>query len=203
MSASRRERKKQLQRERIMAAAAELIRSQGLAPTTVAQIADRADISQTTFFNYFRSKTHLLDELLGRFSDRFDAVMRESDLLEDGSPAERIRALFEVSAALTAAQQLLLRDLIGAVIRAPSARTDSRVETLRISLVTDLAMGQNRGEVRGDCSPEELADVVLGLYISVFLFWTATPDTDYPVAARLRTAARLALELIHDSKAEG
>jgi AcrR family transcriptional regulator len=52
----RRERKKRARRERIYEAARELFLEQGYAATTVAQIADTADVARTTFFNHFERR---------------------------------------------------------------------------------------------------------------------------------------------------
>ncbi|TDD42565.1 TetR/AcrR family transcriptional regulator [Saccharopolyspora elongata] len=75
---SRRERKKQLTRRRIVMAAVRLFEEQGYEQTTVAEIAAVADVDPKTFFNYFRSK----DEVL------FNDVERDFDVLF-GAIAER------------------------------------------------------------------------------------------------------------------
>ncbi|WP_182903522.1 TetR/AcrR family transcriptional regulator [Microbispora sp. H10830] len=78
MQESRRERKKRLTRQRIVAAAMKLFAEQGYEQTTVAQIAVAADVDPKTFFNYFRSKDevvladteHIFDLLLGTLAER-------------------------------------------------------------------------------------------------------------------------------------
>ncbi len=75
---SRRERKKQLTRRRIVMAAVRLFEEQGYEQTTVAQVAAAADVDPKTFFNYFRSKDEVLfndvepdfDVLLGAIARR-------------------------------------------------------------------------------------------------------------------------------------
>ena len=57
-----RERKKLRTRAALRASAFELFRRQGYDETTVAQIAEAADVSQTTFFRYFPSKEALVVE---------------------------------------------------------------------------------------------------------------------------------------------
>lgn len=57
---SRRERKKLNQQYGIIRAALDLFREKGYDDTAVSEIAQRADISYTTFFNYFPSKDNLL-----------------------------------------------------------------------------------------------------------------------------------------------
>jgi AcrR family transcriptional regulator len=56
----RRARKKERQRQTILREALQLFLSQGFKETTVAQIADAADIAASTFFLYFPSKDDLL-----------------------------------------------------------------------------------------------------------------------------------------------
>jgi AcrR family transcriptional regulator len=79
---SRRERKKQLTRQRIVMAAVELFEEQGYEQTTVAQIAAAADVDPKTFFNYFRSK----DEVLFGDADRDLHVLFEA--IADRRPEE-------------------------------------------------------------------------------------------------------------------
>jgi AcrR family transcriptional regulator len=60
---SRRERKKQETRDRILSAAGDLLASQGFASTTLDQIAESADVSKATFYNYFPNKEALLQQI--------------------------------------------------------------------------------------------------------------------------------------------
>lgn len=55
-----RERQKARTRADIRAAALQLFMTQGYEATTVAQIADAADVSHTTFFRYFQSKEQVI-----------------------------------------------------------------------------------------------------------------------------------------------
>ncbi len=58
-------------RETIAEAACELFLEQGYADTSVSQIAQRAGVSRTSFFNYFSSKS---DILWGGLDERLDAL---------------------------------------------------------------------------------------------------------------------------------
>ena len=60
---TRRERRKLELRGRILEAARELFAEQGFGETRVADVCERADIAQKTFFNYFPSKLDLLREI--------------------------------------------------------------------------------------------------------------------------------------------
>lgn len=60
--ASPAERRRAATRQRVAAAAAQLVASRGLAGATVEHIADAADISRATFFRYFNSKEDAIAE---------------------------------------------------------------------------------------------------------------------------------------------
>ncbi len=59
-------RKRVANRERIAAAAAGLVAAQGLAATTVDQIAEAAEVGRATFFRYFSSKENAVAEGISR-----------------------------------------------------------------------------------------------------------------------------------------
>jgi AcrR family transcriptional regulator len=58
------ERRKARTRAHLLAAARQLFAARGLEHTTIAQIAEHADIAIGSFYNYFRTKEELLDALL-------------------------------------------------------------------------------------------------------------------------------------------
>lgn len=120
---SLRERNKARTRDAIRSAAMHLFEKQGYAATTVAQIADAADVSHTTFFRYFQSKEQVvlsddLDEARSELKnaiepglDRFGLVRRLiTDMFQVGQDDEwasnpaRFR-LIQTDPALIAAQQ--------------------------------------------------------------------------------------------------
>ena len=193
MSVGRRERKKQELRERIVDAANTLIAEQGLAQTTVDQIAGLADIAQATFFNYFPTKAAVVDALVERLIDQFNEIVDQAH--DAGSSVvPKIEALFLLSADLTESEHRALRDVIAETIRSPRPSSERGLSRMRALFADDIAAGQERGEVRDDKSAESLADAVLGIYVSVLLFWSA--GAGYPVADRLRASARLAVDLV-------
>ena len=120
---SLRERNKARTRDAIRSAAMRLFQDQGYVATTVAQIADAADVSHTTFFRYFQSKEQVVlsddlddarNEILHAIEpglDRFDLLRRIiTDLYNVGHDNEwasnpaRFR-LIQTEPALVTAQQ--------------------------------------------------------------------------------------------------
>lgn len=60
------ERRKARTRSDLLAAGRKLFASKGVEPTSIAEIAEEADIAIGSFYNYFRTKDELLEELLKR-----------------------------------------------------------------------------------------------------------------------------------------
>jgi AcrR family transcriptional regulator len=192
-SEGRRERKKRQLRERILDEASGLIAERGLPATTIDDIADRVDISQSTFFNYFHTKTSLVEALVARIVDQWNDLVQQAHAT-DSRTQDKVTALFRMSADLTEDQHRLLRALVAETFRAPADNASDGLNNMRALFCADIADGQDRGEVRTDYDPATLADAVLGLYSSVLLFWTT--EADYPVAQRLRDAGALAVQLL-------
>lgn len=71
-------------RETIAEAACELFLEQGYEQTSIGDIATRAGVSRSSFFNYFSSKSDLL---WGGFDERLDAA---ATALADGAPARAV-----------------------------------------------------------------------------------------------------------------
>lgn len=83
-------------REVILREAAELFARQGVAATTVREIADAAGILSGSLYHHFTSKDEIVDAVLSTFLQ--DLRARYEEVLGSGAdPAERLRGLVRVS----------------------------------------------------------------------------------------------------------
>jgi len=130
-------------RERLVRAALDLFDEQGYDNTTVAQIADRAGLTKSTFFRYFPDKREVLsagqDTLCRLFEEGIAAAPTSA------TPLEAVAAALEASAvAFVPARRDLGRKMQAAI--AASSELRERDALKRLALATAIADAlKNRG----------------------------------------------------------
>jgi AcrR family transcriptional regulator len=186
----------------LLAVARERFARHGVAATTMDDIARRAGVSRATAFNYFPSKSLLLEGLVHEMEARFLRVL-ESQLERPASAAQRMAALFEWTARAIGAAPRLSRVLIGASETTFGAARDSGVRTQRVqrALMRVLDAGKRDGNVRRDLSTEILAEIVGGSYAGILHAWRV--GKRYPLARRLTEAAGALAALIAPAAPRG
>lgn len=188
-------------RASLLAGARELFARQGVAATTMDDIARLAQVSRATAFNYFPSKHLLLGVLVREMEARFLHIM-ENQFERPAGAAARIAELFSWTAAKIEESPQLSRVLIGASETTFGAAPDSGIRTARThrAFVRVLAAGRRDGNVRRDLSTAVLADIVVGTYAGILHAWRVAPR--YPLRRRLEAAAGALAQLI-DAGARG
>ena len=78
-------------RERLIAAARTLMHEQGVHPTTLAEVAQRADVPPGNVYYYFKTKEDLVRAVVDDYIGQADAMLAELDRLR--SPASRLKGL--------------------------------------------------------------------------------------------------------------
>lgn len=199
---SRREQNKLENRQRILAVAARLFAAQGPAATTAEQIAEAAEVSRATFFNYFRSKQAVIAALAAGYDEDF-AEMIASARRSEASTAGRLERVFVLTASRMLAAPALNKMILGESERAyghvrQSGPRFNRMQGLLRELLVD---GVTGGDVRTDYPIELLAEMVSGVYVSVLHNWRLTKA--YPLEARMRASARFLAEAISPRAAGG
>ena len=191
----RRERKKRARRERIYEAARQLFLEQGYAATTVEQIADAADVAQTTFFNHFQSKDAVLREMTGEISAHLEAMLQQ-ELATSDTAERRIRRFATQALRALGATEGLAREVLLELLRKSSGPGTALpyLASVREPFTTIVREGQSAGDVRRDLEPTLLAELVIGLLNTALLGWLNDPG--YPFEKRMTQFVELIAELI-------
>ena len=187
---SRRERKKQETRDRILSVAHEMLIAKGFEGTTLEQVAEEADVSKATFYNYFQNK----DALLRAIAEIEIAAVGEQMAGEPGlpkSPLAMIHRSLEVmfsqeSIAISVVRQVIL-NAVGRGEEMPAPITE-----LSNMLVDLVRQAQEQGELRIDLNPERLAEAIGTAYFTASIFCEGI-DPSLTEADRNLTKAATAL----------
>ena len=168
---SLRERKKQRVRERILSATIDLFRTQGYSQTTMDEIAEKAEVSRATLFNYFPSKDSLLIPFVKEvfanriLPDLFDYLSTNPTIYEAlrflfGGICDDILNVRGIEQAFK--EQFILPEMHEAKqdIGDDAGFLESLLEIVRY--------GRQRGEVRTDIALERQAHYIGVLFIAVF-----------------------------------
>jgi AcrR family transcriptional regulator len=175
---SRRTRRSAELRERLFRAALTLFGKKGYAETTVEDITETADVGKGTFFNYFPSKEHVLTAFAEMQLQKLEKVVRgaqQSNL----SMRQVLRALVlrlteEPIRNPAIVRALLQANLSSVPVRGAMLRIHERNRALLAQLIRH---GQERGEIRTDLPPEEIAQVWRQTIFGTLLFWSLVGDT--------------------------
>ncbi len=188
---SRRERRKLELRAKILDTARQLFEEQGFVETRVADICERADIAQKTFFNHFPTKLDLLREIAHAGVEQLMFEIEDIRKAEIGT-RERIERLFGSVAAHVAEAGPRNRDLLVELVHLISGDAAERSEQARrlhAALQGIVEDGLALGDVTRRHDPQTLTELILGSYY-VLMFNYANLD-DFPIRERGRAAAEI------------
>ena len=170
-----RERKKAAQRQRIVDVTVELFRERGYEKTTVEEVVRRVEISQPTFYKYFRSKDDVLAHVGQSMLESWAAGVQEEHATSDASAVETLRHLYERWAEMMIEDEALWRCIAqaGALnpIRLPEQKRAGEETTRGLARV--IARGQARGELRSEEGAEDLADILASIQLGACFSWAA------------------------------
>lgn len=170
-----RERKKLKTRALIQAEAMRLFLEKGFEETTIEEIAEAAEISPSTFFNYFPSKEDVV------FQDELDPlILAAFNAQPEGArPITALRAAMKtVFGRLTADQDRVMRQRIALMSSTPALR--SAMLTQFAELVDQIAelMAGRAGLKPTDFAIRNMAGALLGVMMSAMLILADDPKVD-------------------------
>lgn len=180
-----RETKRAELRQRIYETALDLFRRQGVAVTTIRQIAEVANVGLGTFFNYFDGKEAVLAEYGLIRQERIAARLIER---RQAGATTRERITDALLALVDGMEEEpdLARAVVFAAMASPDIFHGERARFVELSdlLADTLREGQARGEVAADCDVEAAAHLIISIYVALTLDW-ATRSSDYALAPTL------------------
>lgn len=161
-------------KERIYRTAIELFGEYGYDGLAVDRLCDQAGISKGSFFQYFASKSHLLEFAVLVFDDYLGSVVDE---LRQNDPAvlarDRLRYLYQalvVNSRLFAAEERFYLFVTRAVDHSAIALRGIDLERHFYAYVTDIIdRGEQTGEIRGDFDVAltgQLCSLVVGALVT-------------------------------------
>jgi AcrR family transcriptional regulator len=196
ITVGRRERKKLETRTRIYESGIALFAAHGYDSTTMEQIADRADVSRATVFNYFSRKEDLVFEWFGRLRAEFAKALAEDDQ-HTGDSTSRLRHAFRVLADLYEDDPATGRAMVRAWQRAGGPLLADESDTPQL-VANSVRAGQRAGDIPRGVDPDRAALILFDTYLGVLYRWvldetdqlalgdqlTATLDMILPVITR-------------------
>jgi AcrR family transcriptional regulator len=171
----RRERHRTEIRERLFRSALRLFAERGFMETTVEDITEAADVGKGTFFNYFRTKEHVLATF---GAERLASIERALERAKSGPVMPVLQNLAVDLISHKTENAALLRAIYAAHASCTPVRAElhKRLQIGRRLLAEIFAIAQKRGEVRRDISPAEMARLVQIVLLGVTLAWALHPD---------------------------
>ncbi len=187
---SRRDRNKQEVRARLLDSAVRLFAEHGYADTAVSDIADRANVSRATAFNYFPRKEDYFFAWAELRRGEARAALAADDM-SGSSTVARLMRVFETLADSYERDAAFSRPLTREWLMAGGPAMARASESAE--MVTDILLqGQAKGDISKHIDASEAGLMMLDLYLGALYRW-ARGDEEGPLKAPLTQALALLL----------
>jgi len=170
-----RERKKARTRAAIQRHALRLFREQGYDATTVSQIAEAAEVSESTFFRYFPSKEEVV--LWDEFDPRVvDVLMAQPP---EVGPIRALRiAIREVLGQLSPADREAMRERTDLMLAVPELRMTMLEQLASPMRLFARIIAERSGRQPDDPAVRALVGAIIGVSIGVMFAFAEDPKGD-------------------------
>jgi Transcriptional regulator len=170
MVTTRRESNKIKCRQRILKASRRLFNSKGYEGTMIEDIAEKADISKATFYNYFPNKESLL---LGTAEDELSIIqdLLENELKDEPDSDKKLRAVIE----FLVLDGLPFINLSRRLTYLNSCK-DSPLYKVRLGIISIfkqlISEAMSQGKYKENFTVDEIEDVYMSIYLVTQFEWT-------------------------------
>ena len=168
-----REQKRERQRQAIIDTSITMFAESGFEGTRVRDIAQRLQISEPTFFNYFPTKQAVVDAAVDH---HLGPVLDAMGRLDDSAPV-----LDQVVDLMSEAAVIVMADPQFIKLLRLDARFDlggGRVREAYERLASLLAAGQRQGQLRQDITPGHLAEILITAVLAALNNRLIAPDVE-------------------------
>jgi len=185
-----RERKKQRTRQTIVDVATRLFVEQGYQQTTLAQIAEEADVAPSTFFNYFRTKVDIVFSLLDA---AIDSAQRRVTERPDGQTAANaiVAWLKEELPSVEQPYEDAIRRFPTIIASAPELVAEERLRMAQLEDVLAAAFARDLGESPDGMRSRVLAAMALRGMLEAWSAWLEkhATEADFQLSKALEAKA--------------
>ena len=174
-TAGLRERKKARTRAEIQTHAFRLFQEQGYDATTVQQIIEEAEVSESTFFRYFPTKADVV------LLDDFDPLITEAFRRQppELSPVQALRAAFKSAFdELSAQEESEQQDRMRIILSVPELRAGMLDQFASAMGLLAEELAERAGRDRDDIAVRTLAGAVVGVAVAVMFVIVDDPTAN-------------------------
>lgn len=168
---SRRERKKEETKRRILEVAFSLFVRQGFEDTTIDQITAEADIGKGTFYNYFPNKEAVLYDFMEYIGNQRGEIIWPSIIKLQDTRKRLVKSIETISSWLEEYPELLrvyIMDNLNSGLKKSGSYKPNNAEKF---LAEVLRMGQEMGDIRDDIDAMLLARYLMGTFLISLCRW--------------------------------
>ncbi|GAB3386538.1 TetR family transcriptional regulator [Humibacter soli] len=172
-----RERKKARTRASIQSHALRLFTEQGYDATTIDQIIDAAEVSESTFFRYFPTKESVV------LFDDYDPLIVAAyyaQPAELGAVTAMRMALKEFFASLSEQQREDQRERLALVAGVPALRGAMLDQLAQAMEVLSVAIAERAGRAADDFAVRTVSGALIGAMLAVLVEAAGDPDAEMP-----------------------
>lgn len=170
MITNRRELNKINSRRRILKASRKLFSKIGYEETMMEDIAQKAEVSKATIYNYFPNKESLLIGTADEVLERIKGLIKHELAGFDNSEDKLRNALQEFIVSSVEYLSLSRRiTYLNSCEDSPIYETRKEMVGLLKGLIIDM---QREGSLRSDVNAEDVVDVVMGIYLIALFEWS-------------------------------
>ncbi|MCG8671168.1 MAG: TetR/AcrR family transcriptional regulator [Pseudomonadales bacterium] len=194
---SRRERRKQEIRAKIIESAIDLFENEGLDETTLEHICERADISRPTFYSYYSSKQELIQALAEKLWLNVATDLTSASIEKHESTQDYIQSFMKLTRLEIIKYGRLERELVRhSMTRGSEAESQNTLmlRAMNAMFSAVYGVGKKRGDVGSRYPIDFLAETSVGCISSVMVNWAL--EADYPIEKRLKQTADLLIQMI-------